>query len=229
MHTNERAAEAARQIDARGIHIWYKYCFLTMKSTKPSTEKGRYLIAHELTHVVQQTGERVNDETQVVGNKSVGQVSKGITKPQNVIQRQGHTRRNVLNLIPVGRLVPVGDASPEYIYNPGGSNTYVDEAGLEWELFPDELNVYHQPEGHEESDNPNPNKKFVHVDSSGGSSEAIMRPDGTFITTGPLQGTYNYSHPEGFWGYVRHFFQDVLPHVFNEDYENVQGRDPEQL
>ncbi|MEX2228964.1 MAG: DUF4157 domain-containing protein [Dehalococcoidia bacterium] len=142
------------------------------------------------------------------------------------IQRQGHTDRNVLNLVVVGRLTPVDGASPTFQYDEGGHNTYVDEAGVEWVLLPDWMSEFHQPDGHEQSDHPYPNKKFLHPDSSGGSSEAIMRPDGTFITTGPLRGTYNYSNPEGVFGNIGHFFQDILPHVFNDQYEDVDQRDP---
>jgi hypothetical protein len=206
VHIDSRAAQSTQALQARAFTLG-RDIFFDTGQYQPADPGGRRLIAHELTHTLQQGW-------------------GGRAGPQQTIQRQGHTGRNVLNLVPVGRLRPVGDASPQYIYQEGHSNTYVDDAGLQWELLPNWMSRYHQPEGHEDSPHPYPNKKFTHRDSSGGSSEAIMRPDGTFITTGPLQGTYNYSHPEGILGNIGHFFQDMLPHYFNDEYENVQGRDP---
>jgi hypothetical protein len=135
------------------------------------------------------------------------------------IQRQvrpgaeiGHLERNRFNVLPTGALTPIGNADPSFKYKEGGSNSYQDEAGLIWELEPDWKTEYHQPEGHKRTANPYPNKKLLHRDASGGSAEAIRRPDGSYITTGPLRGTYNFVHPEGPLGYVGHFFRDILPH-----------------
>lgn len=94
----------------------------------------------------------------------------------------GHLNRNRFNVLSKGNLSPIGDALSSFEYREGHSNSYRDEAGLVWELLPDSMNIYHQPAG---ATKPYPNKKLLHKDSSGGSSEAIRQPDGTYLTTGP--------------------------------------------
>ena len=65
-----------------------------------------------------------------------------------------------------------------------------------------------------------PNKKFLSFGPKGDSYEAIVQPEGTLLTTGPKQGTYNYSNPTGIWGNTKHVFLDVIPHLFNSDYKS---------
>jgi hypothetical protein len=128
-----------------------------------------------------------------------------------------HLNRNRFNVLPKGKLTPIDDASPEFVYKEGRSNRYRDEAGLVWELLSDDMNEFHQPKG---ATKPYPNKKFLHRDASGGSSEAIRQPDGTYLVTGPLQGTYNFVHPESKYSPsgLHHGVVDVLPHLFSDDY-----------
>lgn len=133
-----------------------------------------------------------------------------------------HVKRNKHNKLPVGNLKQVkGD-------------TYQDEEGLTWELQPQIKNKFHQPKQASEMiespytnidpppafDKKNPNLKFLCKDDRGGSYEAILQPDGKYLTTGSKQGTYNYSNPSGFFGSLKHFFLDVLPHFFNSKYKN---------
>jgi hypothetical protein len=150
-----------------------------------------------------------------------------------VLQRQqpaapesAHLHRNRFNVLPTGALTPLGDASPTFVYQEGHSNEYRDAAGLLWELQPDWKSKYHQPPGHETSAHPYPNKKFLHRDASGGSSEAILQPDGTYLTTGPLRGTYNYTDPTSLLGWPGHFLWDILPHYGSQDYVDYPALDP---
>ena len=57
VHTDARAAEAARQIDARAFTYGTDIAFNTGEYT-PDTAQGHHLITHELTHVVQQADGR---------------------------------------------------------------------------------------------------------------------------------------------------------------------------
>lgn len=238
VHADGRAADAASAMDARAFTLGRDIVF-GRGSWAPQTDRGLQLLAHELVHVIQQRmafggrtpelqmsspddpAEREADavashlSSAAVGSSTISASHAA----HDVIQRQprpggttGHLERNRFNLLPVGSLTPVRDADPNFTYREGGSNSYQDELGLIWELEPDWKTEFHQPEGHKESPNPYPNKKFLHRDASGGSAEAIRRPDGTYITTGPLRGTYNFTDPKGASGYVGHFLQDILPH-----------------
>ena len=103
-----------------------------------------------------------------------------------------------------------------------------------WELQPAIKNKFHQP-GHEvpKPDNPylglqlqkdydpkNPNLKFLSKTPDGGSYEVILQPDGKYLTEGKKMGTYNYGHPDGLWGMLKHTFLDVIPHFVNSNYKS---------
>ncbi len=138
-------------------------------------------------------------------------------------QSSYHVDRNQYNLLPVG------------ILKPNGATLYVDEADRIWELQPQIKNKFHQPAGPVppvpipypnvvgslEFDAHSPNWKFLsQIEEGSGSYEAILQPDGTYLTTGPKQGTYNYGHPSGVWGSLKHTFLDVIPHFFNGEYRD---------
>lgn len=55
VHTNNRAAESAREISAQAYTVGSNVVFDTGRFA-PNTSDGRRLLAHELTHVVQQRG-----------------------------------------------------------------------------------------------------------------------------------------------------------------------------
>ena len=55
--------------------------------------------------------------------------------------------------------------------------------------------------------------------NDGGSHEAILQPNGVYLTTGPKKATYNYGHPEGVIGIVKHIILDVIPHFANSNYK----------
>lgn len=132
-----------------------------------------------------------------------------------------HTGRNQHNQLPQGALTRIEE------------NLYTDQKGLQWELQPQIKNKFHQPdqavprpenpyplvEGELDYDPDNPNLKFLSPTANGGSYEAILQPDGSYLTTGIKQGTYNYSHPSGFWGSFKHALLDVIPHFVNMKYK----------
>ncbi|MBS1912605.1 MAG: DUF4157 domain-containing protein [Bacteroidetes bacterium] len=55
IHTDNGAAQAAKELNARAFTIGNNIAFAS-GSYAPDTSTGRHLLAHELTHVVQQTG-----------------------------------------------------------------------------------------------------------------------------------------------------------------------------
>jgi hypothetical protein len=59
IHTDGNAIEACRAIKARAFTVGNNIAF-NAGEYAPDTDKGRHLLAHELTHVVQQTGSSVN-------------------------------------------------------------------------------------------------------------------------------------------------------------------------
>jgi len=134
-----------------------------------------------------------------------------------------HLKRNRLNKLPSGKLV-LNEVS-----------IYTDESGVQWELQPQSKNIFHQPEDTPVTSIPNPypnvspqldfdpyrpNLKFLSSDGEGGSYEAILLQDGTYLVTGEKQGTYNYANPSGLWGTIKHGIFDVLPHFFNSEYDD---------
>jgi hypothetical protein len=137
-------------------------------------------------------------------------------------QSDWHLNRNKHNKLPEGGLKHHKD------------NMYVDETGLTWELQPHIKNKFHQPDQEIEMvknpypnvdglltfDPKNPNLKFLSKIKNRGSYEAILQPNGEYLTEGLKQGTYNYSHPSGFSDSTKHLFFDVIPHFINSKYKN---------
>ena len=135
-----------------------------------------------------------------------------------------HLKRNRKNILPNGKLALVE------------GSFYSDQSGISWELQPDEKNLFHQPANtpvpvgvpipYPNVDPPPnykpdyPNLKFLSIDGRGGSLEGILQPDGSYLVKGKKQGTYNYANPEGIWGYTLHILLDVIPHLFNSDYDD---------
>jgi hypothetical protein len=135
-----------------------------------------------------------------------------------------HLKRNRNNILPYGKLTLQDDG------------LYLDDSGIVWELQPDRNNLFHQPDSTPVAAGvplpyPNmkppreykpdyPNLKFLSLDGKGGSYEGILQPDGTYLVKGKKQGTYNYKHPAGFFGYLLHSLFDVIPHLFNSGYDD---------
>ena len=138
-----------------------------------------------------------------------------------------HLDRNKHNQLPIGNLKKVE------------TNLYEDKSGQSWELQPHIKNKFHQPmEESKTIENPypnvddtlkfdtkNPNLKFLSELDNGGSYEAILKPNGKYLTSGIKQGTYNYGHPSGFWGTFKHVFLDVMPHFVNGKYTEATNID----
>jgi hypothetical protein len=137
-------------------------------------------------------------------------------------QSKWHLQRNQINQLPTGKLTL------------DSGRLYLDDKGLEWERQPHIKNKFHQPDGPVQAvENPypividtslkmdinNPNLKFLCKLENGGSYEAILQPNGQYLTEGIKQGTYNYGHPSGFVGILKHTIWDVLPHFVNSKYE----------
>lgn len=140
-----------------------------------------------------------------------------------VSQGDWHLKRNKHNILPKGTLTKVK------------GQKYSDQANLIWILQLASMNIFHQPDKlpveSSEIAYPNvlpqlkyepnsPNLKFLSPDGNGGSYEAILKPNGSYLITGKKQGTYNYSNPDGFWGFAGHILMDVVPHFFSYDYNH---------
>lgn len=136
-------------------------------------------------------------------------------------QSEWHIKRNQYNELPKGNLTFVE-----------GKN-YKDTIGQIWILQPAIKNKFHQPaEAVPMIDNPypnldkdlkmdpnNPNLKFLCKTGKTASFEVILQPNGKYLLEGSKKGTYNYGHPSGLWGIIKHTFLDVIPHFFNSKYE----------
>jgi hypothetical protein len=137
-------------------------------------------------------------------------------------QSSWHLNRNKYNKLPEGDLKHLKE------------NMYVDETGLSWELQPHIKNKFHQPDQEIEMvknpypnvnvslkfDRKNPNLKFLSKIKNNRSYEAILKPNGEYLTEGLKQGTYNYSHPSGFFDSIKHVLFDVIPHFINSKYKS---------
>jgi hypothetical protein len=138
-----------------------------------------------------------------------------------ISQFSWHLKRNVHNILPTGKLTLIE------------TNSYQDENNLIWEIQPHFMNKFHQPDEvinpikhpYSNMDKPpqlnieSPNLKLLSKTDKGSSYEAILQPNGRYLTSGAKQGTYNYGHPEGFIGITIHTFMDVIPHFINSNYK----------
>lgn len=139
-------------------------------------------------------------------------------------QSDWHLHRNKHNIEPQGGLKQLSE------------KVFTDDIGRMWERQPAIKNKFHQPaageemgvldhpypnvEGEIEFDSANPNVKFLSLSGDGGSYEAILQPNGAYLLEGGKKGTYNYGHPEGLRGTLKHVVWDVIPHFINADYKN---------
>jgi hypothetical protein len=140
-----------------------------------------------------------------------------------ISQGDWHLKRNRQNKLPSGKLTLIE------------GEIYLDENDMKWALQPNSKNIFHQPDKRPMPPIPEPypnvfpplkydpeypNLKLLSLDGHGGSFEAILQPDGTYLISGKKQGTYNYSNPIGFSGYLKHIIVDVIPHFFSSDYDD---------
>ena len=135
-------------------------------------------------------------------------------------QGEWHTDRNKNNRLPIGTLRQID------------KQFFKDSLGQTWRLQPNNKNELHQPNSTIEkplNPYPNvkgdikfnsnyPNLKFTCSTKNGCSFEAILQPSGNFLLEGPKRGTFNYAHPNGFIGNLKHLLIDLLPHLLNANY-----------
>lgn len=98
LHTDTRAAETAREVNARAFTIGSDVVF-GVGQYSPETREGLRLMAHELTHVVQ----KGRAETTKLGNN---QISRQQAQPPQVVQivinRQNETNQATMGDLTVG-------------------------------------------------------------------------------------------------------------------------------
>ena len=103
MHTDTRAAESARAVNARAYTVGQNVVFGAGQYV-PGTQTGQRLLAHELAHVVQQSNELTynRSETNLVSNLPLLKVSQ----VDHIIYRQ-----------PIPKTMPGGVATPNMVGN----------------------------------------------------------------------------------------------------------------
>jgi hypothetical protein len=79
VHTGSEAANAADRVDALAYTVGRQIVF-GAGQYKPGTIEGRRLLAHELTHVVQQNGLQINGHPKVMGHGRSRQHAKSSQK-----------------------------------------------------------------------------------------------------------------------------------------------------
>lgn len=90
IHTDSRAATAAKDIQARAYTLGNSIAF-GVGEYAPATEKGRRLLAHELTHTLQQ-GSTGTVRRQPTPSSSDDKVTRSITVPKGITTRQQFLR-----------------------------------------------------------------------------------------------------------------------------------------
>ena len=88
VHADARGAEAARAVNARAFTLGRDIAFGPVQYA-PTTSAGRRLLAHELTHVVQQTGKK---RSILTTPKSVSAVRQNSALAKEALQRQPQRR-----------------------------------------------------------------------------------------------------------------------------------------
>lgn len=124
VHTGERAVESARAVDALAYTVGNDIVFGRARYA-PETGEGRHILAHELTHVVQQASGTARsiatsmeisdpfDQSEVEGEAVADRITQGGawshvgTAASNVLQRLGDQTK-----VPTGLGCPVAATSP---------------------------------------------------------------------------------------------------------------------
>ena len=101
VHTDERAEQSARNVNAHAYTVGHDIVFSTGKFS-PATQEGQRLLAHELTHVVQQTGVKgTRIDSRAVGSPGI----RLATAHDGFVQRQpaGKTEARYQKLVKQGK------------------------------------------------------------------------------------------------------------------------------
>ncbi len=108
VHADARAAESAQQINAKAYTVGQHIAFASNRY-KPESESGRHLLAHELTHTIQQRGAKPGKRQIVSSPRDVLELEarrneRGNTRPQSfatteftLIQRDPLVDQDVLS------------------------------------------------------------------------------------------------------------------------------------
>jgi hypothetical protein len=81
LHTGPKATAAAESIDARAF-TYGKHIVFNQGEYRPETTAGKKLLAHELVHVVQQTGGVVQPEGSAGGEDAISEDTDGLAVPE---------------------------------------------------------------------------------------------------------------------------------------------------
>ncbi|MDJ0752611.1 MAG: DUF4157 domain-containing protein [Ardenticatenaceae bacterium] len=81
IHTDQQAAEAAQSIHARAF-TFGRHIVFAPNQYRTNSFGGQHLLAHELTHVIQQTGEMPHGQTPVVSRTPANTIQRAIQNVQ---------------------------------------------------------------------------------------------------------------------------------------------------
>jgi Domain of unknown function (DUF4157) len=125
IHTGTEAQAAAAQLQAQAFTYGGEIYFNKGKYN-PGTREGKWLLAHELTHVVQQQGQ----ELSIVQKKDVPEISTPVPKKMktdkdaagNVVSASGQVGRVKIIILPdiIGEVPPGKSAKTDVSYVAGG-------------------------------------------------------------------------------------------------------------
>lgn len=149
VHTGARAEDSAREVDAQAYTAGRSIVFGSERY-QPATAAGRWLLAHELTHVVQQAGGRSDRSPQAfsLGDRA-GAGEREADQAADAVARGGA----------LGRILPFPPAAAPAVQRMGiwqnikrffGGGTFSPEELKEYLAF---LDKNHKIENHFDSDN----------------------------------------------------------------------------
>jgi outer membrane protein OmpA-like peptidoglycan-associated protein len=134
VHTDARAAESTQVVAALAYTVGSHIAFAA-GSFLPGTTTGRKLLAHELTHVVQQDS----------GAQDFG--SLGVASPHSAAEGQAEEiSKSIANSRRLGRVTKVGAAAPllqRQLLGSGGLRGDDDESAMLWESFRQSIAIDH--------------------------------------------------------------------------------------
>lgn len=120
LHTDSRAADTARSINAKAFTVGSDIAF-GAGQYRPESREGQHLLAHELTHVVQQKGEQIQrdpgDFLDDLGNdlKDLENLGKGLAKD---VEEQIRQQLRALGALPGTGAVFSTPKCPKNFCNP---------------------------------------------------------------------------------------------------------------
>lgn len=122
VHADPKAAESARSVDALAYTVGSKIVFAN-GHYQPNTDSGRRLLAHELTHVVQQTGVQPAPRSQTIQRTPAPPQFKGVAGVGDLSRL---------------RIDPIADFVASSMTTARDINAHINDANvvhLSWELY----------------------------------------------------------------------------------------------